>query len=87
MLSAVDDTFRHLMARAKSKERAFRDVYDAVNQNTFAEITPELLRNAEDLHFNQYFDEFGDFSIDKDCLLYTSPSPRDRLLSRMPSSA
>ena len=24
---------------------------------------------------------------DNDCLLYTSPSPRDRLLSRMPSSA
>ena len=27
------------------------------------------------------FDEYGD------CLLYTSPSPRDGLLSRMPSSA
>ena len=26
-------------------------------------------------------------SEDKDCLLYTSPSPRDRSLSRMPSSA
>ena len=25
--------------------------------------------------------------IDKVCLLYTSPSPRDGLLSRMPSSA
>ena len=25
--------------------------------------------------------------IDKPCLLYTSPSPRDGLLSRMPSSA
>ena len=25
--------------------------------------------------------------IDEDCLLYTSPSPRDGLLSRMPSSA
>ena len=24
---------------------------------------------------------------DSDCLLYTSPSPRDGLLSRMPSSA
>ena len=24
---------------------------------------------------------------DKDCLLYTSPSPRDRQKSRMPSSA
>ena len=35
----------------------------------------------------------GDFSglqigtLDKDCLLYTSPSPRDRQKSRMPSSA
>ena len=28
--------------------------------------------------------QFGDF---KACLLYTSPSPRDGLLSRMPSSA
>ena len=27
---------------------------------------------------------FGEY---KDCLLYTSPSPRDGLLSRMPSSA
>ena len=26
-------------------------------------------------------------SQNKDCLLYTSPSPRDGLLSRMPSSA
>ena len=26
-------------------------------------------------------------SKDKNCLLYTSPSPRDGLLSRMPSSA
>ena len=25
--------------------------------------------------------------LDRDCLLYTSPSPRDRSLSRMPSSA
>ena len=27
------------------------------------------------------------FDYDKDCLLYTSPSPRDRTRSRMPSSA
>ena len=27
------------------------------------------------------------FSQSKDCLLYTSPSPRDATLSRMPSSA
>ena len=27
------------------------------------------------------------YSMDKSCLLYTSPSPRDRQKSRMPSSA
>ena len=33
--------------------------------------------------------ELPDFSVEqrKNCLLYTSPSPRDGLLSRMPSSA
>ena len=29
----------------------------------------------------------GDFVLRIDCLLYTSPSPRDRTRSRMPSSA
>ena len=35
-------------------------------------------------HYNKSSDEFG--KIDN-CLLYTSPSPRDRTRSRMPSSA
>ena len=43
----------------------------------------------------KYVDELDDFeelggiahSLDIHCLLYTSPSPRDRSLSRMPSSA
>ena len=33
--------------------------------------------------FNEIYDEF----ITQGCLLYTSPSPRDRTRSRMPSSA
>ena len=32
-------------------------------------------------------DNFGVMCLPKTCLLYTSPSPRDGLLSRMPSSA
>ena len=31
--------------------------------------------------------EANDLTLSKACLLYTSPSPRDGLLSRMPSSA
>ena len=36
--------------------------------------------------FNSTLEKFGVESINP-CLLYTSPSPRDRSLSRMPSSA
>jgi len=43
--------------------------------------SPVILSLAES-HFN-YFD----FELIMPCLLYTSPSPRDRTRSRMPSSA
>ena len=33
------------------------------------------------------FSHFLDISLGSSCLLYTSPSPRDRQKSRMPSSA
>ena len=42
---------------------------------------PELF---DDASFEGYEKKFGKMM---DCLLYTSPSPRDGLLSRMPSSA
>ena len=43
----------------------------------------ELLNLREEL--NQYHIIFLD--VNMDCLLYTSPSPRDKRQSRMPSSA
>ena len=53
---------------------------------------------GKNLFFEMRYDDQGkeinDFVLNKDpfnqskiCLLYTSPSPRDGLLSRMPSSA
>ena len=51
------------------------------------------IRNAgEDMStkyaFSEFFDEYDETTkLPKDCLLYTSPSPRDATLSRMPSSA
>ena len=43
----------------------------------------------EMIEFNlKYLDEFNkDSEVKYTCLLYTSPSPRDRSVSRMPSSA
>ena len=51
-----------------------------------------FLKNAELIHENNYVSEGrwreGDEVITSvTCLLYTSPSPRDRYISRMPSSA
>ena len=50
------------------------------------------LHCARELHIKPVDDlmkQFGmsDQDLDNICLLYTSPSPRDGLLSRMPSSA
>ena len=44
---------------------------------------------SDDLPFNEYEKDILDTydKISLGCLLYTSPSPRDGLLSRMPSSA
>ena len=50
------------------------------------EITPILLNGLQRLEYRGY-DSAGIALMDSNCLLYTSPSPRDGLLSRMPSSA
>ena len=49
----------------------------------------EARRIASDFNHCQHFEEVEYIEGDeyKVCLLYTSPSPRDGLLSRMPSSA
>src|SRR5680860_161312 len=56
-------------------------------------IKPKTRAGYESLLSARILPTFGDLAINRidregvDCLLYTSPSPRDGLLSRMPSSA
>ena len=50
-----------------------------VNNNELSSGTLEIISKAKELSL--------DFSVITICLLYTSPSPRDRQKSRMPSSA
>ena len=49
-------------------------------------VIPETLSNAEQVRISLQDSSALDAAL-KGCLLYTSPSPRDGLLSRMPSSA
>ena len=54
-----------------------------------AHVTPEEAGTVKDAKGKELKagDEGFMEALAKDCLLYTSPSPRDRVLSRMPSSA
>ena len=64
--------FRHLVVIGHPDRESF--CYNGI----FKTITKELEDNNE---------TFEVIDVYEDCLLYTSPSPRDGLLSRMPSSA
>ena len=62
--------------------QAKAQLWDIVNEFTYARCGNEV-RPA--LQIALY--EYGNDDISSSCLLYTSPSPRDRTRSRMPSSA
>ena len=68
-------------------KKKFSDVVDDFLQ--FIQNKRLVIHNAEfDIsHINNELKLIGKPSISKDCLLYTSPSPRDISGSRMPSSA
>ena len=83
----------NLLASAASLNSNYATAFvtDPTRQTLFANKAFDLsllatckgLKNACDLR-SRPFDEFEQWVA---CLLYTSPSPRDGLLSRMPSSA
>ena len=76
--------------RALKREKAARQAAEKILEEKASELF-ELNRelNAKNLILQQNFTskekELQD--LFQSCLLYTSPSPRDGLLSRMPSSA
>ena len=71
------------------------EYFDAENLSLkFHQILSDLSLRQRNIFNMKYFDELKFSEISKitdmninTCLLYTSPSPRDGLLSRMPSSA
>ena len=64
-------------------DTVFAELYDCWLEYGLLIFPGQFLSNAEQSVFAR---RFGELEFDT-CLLYTSPSPRDGLLSRMPSSA
>ena len=67
-LAATDDTFRWLLARSRSKEKAMREVLDKTGDN-WAKLDAGALKKAEDLHFNNLLDGEGNINFGKDAWL------------------
>ena len=63
----------------ENKFKVMNQILYYINQLYYEEVEMEALMDGA---FKGIMDE-----LDPHCLLYTSPSPRDGLLSRMPSSA
>ena len=74
---------------------AIREIIEAIGENPLREgllRTPERIAEMYAELFSRLSDDPLDalatgFEESHNCLLYTSPSPRDRQKSRMPSSA
>ena len=65
-----------IITRCLNRLEYTAQVIDAVRRNTCVEYEHIIVDNASSDGTQEWF-----------CLLYTSPSPRDRQRSRMPSSA
>ena len=58
---------------------------DILDQSFMNDVNQQMLKRAKDFGLDDL--DVNISVIPNRCLLYTSPSPRDGLLSRMPSSA
>ena len=85
-------------SNAKASEAGYADTLLVVNDNSITSIAigeyflqaRPTFYSSNVVHISATTSEWADrteYTNNINCLLYTSPSPRDGLLSRMPSSA
>mgnify|MGYP003312364431 CR=1 FL=1 len=81
---------KHITHREEWKPTLFvpskrKTKYKTLEGDSVEPIQPGFVRDCRE--FYKKYDEVENFNIYGNCLLYTSPSPRDVEESRMPSSA
>ena len=74
-------------SRAESVAKSFAGIQVVANQIAVIPIGVEKDAKAVNSDLDQGIEKNLDAALIQNCLLYTSPSPRDRTRSRMPSSA
>jgi hypothetical protein len=70
LMAATDDAFTMILARARAKEKAVTEVFDAAANGDIPEITPDIIKAIQDREYAKIFDPVsGD--ITDDMLQYT----------------
>ena len=69
LMAATDDTFRYIMAKSRSREKALRNVLDSQTAGDIFDITPDILKQAEDLEYKKLLTPDGDLDLAKDSYL------------------
>ena len=82
---ALFDFLQHLLGLQKPSATTARERLQLVLAHDRSDLNPELLERMR-REILEVVQKYVEIDIES-CLLYTSPSPRDGLLSRMPSSA
>jgi len=62
IMAATDDTFGFILARSRAKEKAMRLAMEQFNKGNITEITPDLLKNAQDRFYAQITDADGNIT-------------------------
>ena len=86
-LEGVKNTFHHLGIYCYNKETLKEFVSHNQSANEIKNRLEQLRALDNNIEINVALAKSSPIGVDTDCLLYTSPSPRDATLSRMPSSA
>lgn len=69
VLAPIDDAFRYVQAKQRSRALAIRNAMQEVQKGNFTELTPEILKQADDMYFNNLLDGEGNIDIFKDSYL------------------
>ena len=72
IMAATDDSFKYIMARSRSKEKAMRKALDDTKIGNVNEVTPELMEKYQDNFYNDLLDSEGNIDIDSDLYLKSS---------------
>ena len=91
-LEALIDYVKYLTMRGQYERYLMAELSNLEDGEPLIDLTAASVEDEDDPEKEKYLDSMFDLVgeglvEDVACLLYTSPSPRDATLSRMPSSA